>query len=161
MSMAQTTQEFIAERTKVIQSEIKALRDELAALKSLKAALSGSKSPESGASKTRRVSGHTFQEMIVDVLNDLVDGAADANYIIDLIDKKFKKKIQRSSISPQLSRLKAKGVLDLNDNVWSLTENYRAQKNSGPAGPDDSGDTLSDILGVPPTLERESSGGGT
>lgn len=49
-----------------------------------------------------------------------------------------------------------------NDNVWSLTEKYKAEKNEGPAGPSDDVSASSDLLGtVPTTPERESPGGGT
>lgn len=72
----------------------------------------------------------TFQDMIVSVLSDLKEPSADASEILHLIAQKFKKYIQRSSLSPQLSRLKAKGVLELNGSIWSLTKRTRERMNA-------------------------------
>lgn len=127
----QTTQEFIAARSKMILKQINDLRQELAALRNLKSTLSG-KSVDSSPKSPQNRLNMTFQDMIVDVLNDQPSHSAEALQIIDLIKEKHGKTILRSSISPQLSRLKAKSVLELNNNVWSLTDAYKAKKNKAP-----------------------------
>jgi hypothetical protein len=158
----QTTQEFITSRSKAILKQIQDLRQELAVLRALKTSLSGKSIITAASQYSRNQGGMTFQDMIVDVLNDQPNKNAEALKIIELIRVKHGKVIQRTSISPQLSRLKFKGVLYLRDNIWSLTEKYKAEKNEGPAGPSDDGDTSSDLLGtVPLTPARESHGGGT
>lgn len=154
-----TTQEFINTRSKVILKQIKDLREELTALRNLKSTLSG-KSNNDKAKKNRI--NMTFQEMIIDVLNDLPSKGAEALKIIDLIKQKHGKTILRSSISPQLSRLKDKAVLELNDNIWTLSEEFIYNKNEGPAGPSDDVSASSDKnVPVPITTVRESPGGGT
>ena len=57
--------------------------------------------------------------MIVQVLAGRPQGAT-ATDILQLIEAIFGKKIIRSSISPQLSRLKSAGVLILENNMWRL-----------------------------------------
>ena len=125
-----TTREFLANREAEIISQMKDLRDELREIRDIKGALIVRNNPEM-ADKVS--SGLTFQDMIVAVLNGTETGAATALEILDLIDKKFEKKILRSSISPQLSRLKDKGVLNLDNGNWTLTTAFKAQKAENPA----------------------------
>lgn len=105
------------------------MRDELREIRAIKDALIVRSNPEM-ADKVS--SGLTFQDMIVAVLNGLDTGAATALEILDLIDQKFEKKILRSSISPQLSRLKDKGVLNLDNGYWTLTTAFKAKKAETP-----------------------------
>lgn len=139
----QTTKEFAELRIKAILKQMVDLRSELAALRSLKGALSG-KNTINTMSRRSSNNGPTFQDMIVDVLNDEPSNGAEALKIIELIKTKHGKVIARSSISPQLSRLKAKGVLVLNNNVWSLTEFYK--KNKVTEAPPNPEVTLQDLL---------------
>jgi len=126
--------------------QIQDLRQELAALRALKNSLSGKPPIDTPARQVPNQGSITFQDMIVDVLNDQSSKGAEALKIIDLIRVKHGKEIRRTSISPQLSRLKFKGVLYLQDNIWSLTEKYKDKKNEGPAGPSDTALTVSDLL---------------
>lgn len=119
-----TTEEFAKARIKVILKEIKALRGELALLRGIKKGTAAAKNRAQDAPKRKR-SGLTFQDMIVEVLREQPNNGADAQEILKLILDKFNKQIERSSISPQLSRLKDKGVLSLDDNVWSLTDEHK------------------------------------
>lgn len=125
--MNQTTREFIAARETEILKKIKDLREELREIRVIKNALISHDNPELSESISSML---TFQDMIVSVLNAHPKGGAEALEILDLIDKKFNKQIVRSSISPQLSRLKQKGVLQLENGIWSLTQTYKTQKES-------------------------------
>jgi hypothetical protein len=156
----QTTKEFAELRIKAILTQMTDLRKELAALRALKNSLSG-RAPVNTVSRRASNKGPTFQDMIVDVLNDQPSNGAEALKIIELIKAKHGKEIARSSISPQLSRLKQRDVLTLDNNIWSLTEKYKAEKNEGPAGPSDDVEASSDLVGtVPITPARESPRGG-
>jgi hypothetical protein len=61
----------------------------------------------------------TFQDMIMLTLKSTPEGAT-ANELLEMIDGRFNKKIMRSSISPQLSRLKQKGKVTLKDGMWAI-----------------------------------------
>jgi hypothetical protein len=61
----------------------------------------------------------SFQEMIRRILQNKPNGAT-AKEILDLIKQEFNLEVMRSSISPQLSRLKEKGEIELKSGVWKL-----------------------------------------
>ena len=48
--------------------------------------------------------------------------------ILDAIRKRFGRDLERTSLSPQLSRLKEEGELILNDDVWFTTEHFKASQ---------------------------------
>lgn len=132
---ATVTQDLLA----TLDTRYKALKAEIEEVKRLRAAI---KAASGDAAKpvrkrTRSASdGPTFKEMIKSVLADR-DNGAEALEILDLIKTKFGKEIKRTSISPQLSRLKASGDLVLQDKVWMLpTQAHSAVSNSLP-GMDD------------------------
>lgn len=133
----QSTQDFIIARTAAIKNEINELQKELAALKALKTTLSNKpgRVQESNYVTSETPPGMTFQDMIVAVLNDRPTGRGEAVQILDWIYQKFGKRILRSSISPQLSRLKALGVLDLVSGEWILTgEYFKPKTEAAPQG---------------------------
>lgn len=115
-----TIHTFLTNRKKEIFSQIKALRHELAELRLVEQTLSGRVASDSASAGTRGIEKPpTFQDMIVQVLAGRPQGAT-AIDILQLIEAIFGKKIIRSSISPQLSRLKSAGVLILENNMWRL-----------------------------------------
>lgn len=71
----------------------------------------------------------SIKEKVMSVLSACPEGA-DANKILELIEIKFGEIIPRSSLSPQLSRLKGEGRLLLNGSAWSL----RSDKETPGAG---------------------------
>lgn len=158
---SQTTEEFAATRIRAILAQIKLLQHELSILRKLKQSFTAEAKLEvlgiHRTSTPRRSGGVTFQDMIIQVLNDQPNNGAEALKILDLIEEKFNKKIQRSSISPQLSRLKGNGVLELKDNVWSLTEAYKAKKQEAPVvgASADEASTSSDNSGATQTGDFE------
>ena len=70
--------------------------------------------------------------MALDVLADKPQGA-DTLEIIKLINAKFKIEVPRTSMSPQLSRLKADRKLVMEDKIWRLPQ-YGGQKDETPPG---------------------------
>ncbi len=69
--------------------------------------------------------------MVVAALRDRPNGG-DAYAIINAIKEKYGKDIPRPSMSPQLSRLKEDGYLELRNGNWCLTE--KALKETAPEG---------------------------
>ena len=132
---------LVNKRKKEIFNQIKELRNELREIKAVEQTLLNQGASDSQSDSRRKGAAITFQDMIVTVLENIPQGA-DANQILELIDKEFGKKIKRSSVSPQLSRLKANGVLTLKDNIWSLIN--QTQKNAAPEGA--AGDEADDLV---------------
>lgn len=61
----------------------------------------------------------TLKQMAFTVLHE-ADQAMTAAQILEAINKKFGQKIERTSMSPQLSRLGDAGVLLRTENLWSI-----------------------------------------
>lgn len=64
--------------------------------------------------------GKNTQEMVIEILKDRNEGML-ALDILKEINERWNLGLMRSSLSPQLSRLKEKGELKYNDGLWSLT----------------------------------------
>lgn len=69
----------------------------------------------------------TIQTMIVDVLRDF-PGGLEALEIVRHIRERYGRDVPRTSLSPQLSRLKTDGVIDLENKTWRLTESNSASE---------------------------------
>ena len=72
----------------------------------------------------------TIKEMVVDVLGVLPRGA-EALEILRLVNERFNAGLIRTSLSPQLSRLKADGVLIRDGMIWHL--NAKGPAEAGPS----------------------------
>lgn len=107
---------FIVERKTAIKAEIQALRKELAELTIAESAIQTSLPDE--AKITRRNGRRTIKDMVLEVLKD--GRELEALKIIEELYSQFGEKIERSSLSPQLSRLKEKKQIQLNGSKWSL-----------------------------------------
>jgi hypothetical protein len=126
---------MIAERRAQIKGRIAELRSELNALKAAEETYRAGNAPKVAASDAQLAgTGKTIKDLVIDVLADHAQGA-DAHGIIALIAKKHGIIIQRPSLSPQLSRLKQDGLLELEGITW---------KAAGPRerGPDDKSEPL-------------------
>ncbi|WP_157222498.1 hypothetical protein [Novosphingobium sp. AP12] len=119
--MATTLRDFIAQRETEIRDQQKALKAELRELQIAKAALGGQASPPSSAPSGATA---TIKEMARQVLSGQTSGL-NSSGILDAIKKEFGRDIERTSLSPQLSRLKEEGELILNGEVWFTTSNFK------------------------------------
>jgi hypothetical protein len=136
---------LLAKRKSEILNNIKLLRRELSEIRAMEQALTiqsdgpkNSRNPELRSNQSL-----TFQDMIMLTLKSTPEGAT-ANELLEMIDGRFNKKIMRSSISPQLSRLKQKGKVTLKDGMWAiisdspetpdLFEELPQQQNGGTSG---------------------------
>lgn len=78
----------------------------------------------------RKRPARTIKEAIVSVLADKRSGMT-ALEILDELANRFDMRIKRTSLSPQLSRLKDDGKIDRLGMIWSL---IAAETNEAPAG---------------------------
>lgn len=122
-----TIRNLLNNRKSDILKQLRLLRFELVEIKQLEYALNNRKSP-ARILKTPKL--FTFKDMAVKALENR-DGATSAE-LVKLIQSIFNKRIQRSSLSPQLSRLKEMGILELKDDKWSLSNSTSPALNENP-----------------------------
>jgi hypothetical protein len=117
--------EFLATRETEVREQIKLLREELAELKRAKAAIEQADVPDDSASdsEVRDSSRMTIKDMIRSVLArpEAANGMA-AGELLDAINRAFSTVIERTSLSPQLSRLRDSGDAVLQDGRWYSSE---------------------------------------
>lgn len=120
--MATTLRDFIAQREAEIRDQQKALKAELRDLQIVKNALESQNTSESS-----KVQGGalTIKEMARDVLSHQPNGL-NSSGILDGIKKTFGRDVERTSLSPQLSRLKDEGELAFDGEVWFTANHYAA-----------------------------------
>lgn len=104
---------FIADRRSQILREMATLRVELEDLDRAEAAL-GDKPAATPTSAVPK----TLKGMAIDVLRSHSRVGLAAGQILDAIERKFDLKVERSSLSPQLSRLKREGILAQEGKNW-------------------------------------------
>lgn len=119
--MSTTLRDFIANREGEIRDQIKALKSELKELQLAKAALDG----QDAAPAPAQSSGPTIKDMARTVLNTgVAKNGLTSHEILAGIKVEFDRDIDRTSLSPQLSRLKADGEIALDGEKWFTTDNY-------------------------------------
>ena len=125
-----TLREFIATRQAEIASQMAALKREERELRVALEALDGGKPRANGRTRGKRP---TLNEMIVTVLRQ--QGPATAEAIIGRIRERYSIHVPKSSMSPQLSRLKREDVveLDIINKIWRLAGAGRELPNQNEA----------------------------
>lgn len=112
-----TLRDFIAAREADIKSQMKALRSELGDLKIAKSALDPLSSEiEPGGLQS---GSRTIKDMVRTILKSDSTGLT-ATDILAKIKENFDRDLGRTSLSPQLSRMKEDGEVIVNDNSWFL-----------------------------------------
>lgn len=117
-----TLREFIASRKSEIHKKLSELRHELSELDAAEEAIASDTPSQREPSISTSHSRTTIKDMIVEVLQRVPNGL-ESNEIIDKIRGQFDAEVPRTSMSPQLSRLKAEGVLAVDGKRWLLWEN--------------------------------------
>ena len=112
-----TLRDFIASRETDIKAQMKALRKELGELKAAKSALEARTTPFGPDGQVQGTM--TIKDMIRDVLKSAPQGQTSTE-IQTKIAEHFNRQIERTSLSPQLSRMKDDGEVTLIDNMWFL-----------------------------------------
>jgi hypothetical protein len=126
-----TLREFISNRRSAIRLQIDALKEELAELDAAERAISDCDRAHQEQRRSPRPAKATpsIKAMALEVLENCTVGA-DTNEIARLIAERFGVEVPRPSLSPQLSRLKSEGQLEIENKVW------RRQRHNGDGGPD-------------------------
>lgn len=130
--MTTTLRDFIAQREAEIRDLQKALRVELRDLQIAKTALESQNSSEASRAQGAAV---TIKDMAREVLSSQ-PGGLNSSGILDGIRKSFGRDVERTSLSPQLSRLKDEGELVLDGEVWFTTTHYAAFQSKSRVSPD-------------------------
>lgn len=167
----QTLEEFIAARRlelgeveAKLSNELLSVREEMRKLD--KAALAAgifekpASEPEKQASTIvaatgstpRRVRSGTMKDAVVRALTDS-GGALTANDLLPLVNEILNMDYLRSSLSPQLSRLKDLGIVELHGKLWSLPSNEK------PADVNSLGEPSTGLFETP-VQDREAGRGG-
>jgi len=123
----------LTERLKEIEDKMKFLQDEKA--KTIQALNLFIGYSCENITQTRKASGGEpiFKEKVKTALQEKFPNGASANDILKYLNDRWERQIVRSSLSPQLSRLKKEGVITLDNDIWRL-----AQKDS--ASPEEEAD---------------------
>lgn len=110
--------DYLAGRRSEIEAQIKALKGELSDIRIAEAALLGeSKTPGAGASGSSAVKEGSIKDWVLKVLDRSWEGY-ETDEILKAISTIGGPDIPRTSITPQLSRLKQAGLIVLDDRKW-------------------------------------------
>ena len=100
----------------------------------------------------------TFKQLVVKALSEHFENGATANELLDFFKSNWCREIMRTSLSPQLSRLKNDNLIELHGKVWHLS---RVVKAFGTPGlfPDENGEAEAspDTDEAPTSSDREPS----
>ena len=111
--MNTTLRDFIDSRETAIKEQIKALRAELAEIKLARQALNGG---AQDLQTSPNNSSPTIKEMVRTILDAAPSGLT-AHQILEKINSDYGKDIERTSLSPQLSRLKSDNEVFLDGDI--------------------------------------------
>jgi hypothetical protein len=125
------------------QAEVALLQAEHARIDAAIRAITGSIIP-SGYEASRSAQEHftakanpdaarmTIKEMVVQALGEHFPSGATANQLLDYFRLEWGRKEMRTSLSPQLSRLKDSGIITLRGKVWHLAPNENGPPEGDP-----------------------------
>lgn len=125
--MSNRTVDFLTQREGEIEGEIKALNDELRGIYAAKQAMGIFVRPVDKVSAPNvnpiADSGQRMSNMgmVKAVLADFPDGK-ESNDLLSIVKERFGVEIPRSSLSPQLSKLKKKGEVKWRGGKWKLNK---------------------------------------
>lgn len=145
--------DYLAARREELEAQMKALRAELAEIRIAEDALTGGKPKEQlygtvhpGGGRMLVRSG-SIKDWIIRALTAYPDGN-DTDAVIEAVRKMGGPIVLRSSMTPQLSRLKAAGLIEHVGRNWRIPRQSEAQKNETPDGyqPSDASEEEDDEL---------------
>lgn len=120
-----TLRHFLAAREAEIREQIKLLRAELTELKRAKAAIENPEGlpDETAEGEVRDSTRVTIKDMVRTVFGrpEAAKGLV-AGEVLEAIERSFNVKMERTSLSPQLSRLRESGDVVLQDGRWFPSE---------------------------------------
>jgi hypothetical protein len=134
--MATTLRDFLNAREAEIKDQLKRLRLEMAEIRVARQALDGVSEPAASAVGASGASP-TIKDMVRSVLKEVPLGLTSAEILL-AIKRVFDKELERTSLSPQLSRLKHDGAVVLDGETWFIRENWEAREAAAAAWVDPS-----------------------
>lgn len=124
--MPETLPEFIARRRKEIAVAEEALKEQLRALAAERSKLARAATAITGTKERRHPRG-VIKRAVLELLEQNPDGM-DALTILVTINYRLGSNFERTSLSPQLSRLKEDGFVSLNRKIWKLAATTSAHE---------------------------------
>ena len=113
----ETLNKFIARRKAEIAEEMEGLRTELRQISAAEAMAQSEANLQ--AARRREQTPETIKEQVVKILVDCPSGL-NAKEIQAQLKSRFDRDVKRESLSPQLSRLGAEGVIKRDGKIWAL-----------------------------------------
>lgn len=108
-------------------------------------AMYGDKLPPKGHMASRNAVAHfarranplaqsmTIKKLVVTALNEHLQNGATSQQLLDVFAREWgRTDIIRTSLSPQLSRLKSEGVIDLDGKIWTLVHKETGEAETSP-----------------------------
>ena len=134
--------EYVSQRKAEIEADIKRLRLELAELKAAEDAavrIGGDVTVLGGAARRARgaeVRAGSIKDWVLKALRSAPDGALETEGVINAVVLLGGPVITRSSMTPQLSRLKSMGLIALVGRRWTILDGGSDQLVPAPLQPD-------------------------
>jgi hypothetical protein len=146
--MIENMEHILAKRLKQIDLEIKRLKDEKIKTKQALDLFVNSTglivtSVNANTGESVSYNEPIFKDKIRTILSEQYPTGANSRQILEVINKNWTRQVKRSSLSPQLSRLKDDGIIELKDNVWKLIAQTEKKTASEEAVGEDAEDVLS------------------
>jgi hypothetical protein len=141
------TEDFLVQQEHALRKQLKAIQSELQKVEAARQAIrkvEARKDKENSLRAEQREVIHlrakkpetnmTIKAMVFELLKGLPEGAS-AEELIERIAEDYKTEVPRTSISPQLSRMKDDGVLRRTENgIWLLIPGSGARITTSPSG---------------------------
>lgn len=140
--------DYLSARRSEIEAQIKQLKAELLEIKVAENAISGEVHQKFEPAKRAGIREGSIKDWILKVLDGKSEGL-ETDEIISVVSVVGGPSVTRSSMTPQLSRLKSAGFLTQEDRRWRLAD-QAGRKNETPDGHQPSGasnEEVNDLLG--------------
>jgi hypothetical protein len=144
--LEETLSEFIARRRQEITVAEEALKEQLRAVVAERSRLARAATAITGTKERRQPRG-VIKRAVLELLEQNPDGM-DALTILVTINYRLGSNFERTSLSPQLSRLKEDGFVSLDRKIWKLAATTSAHEIS-PAHFKSEGDGCTGLLSAP------------
>ena len=133
LKMLRQRRSQLEERKAELKAQLGPVEAEMAEVDAAMRAITGHKIAPTGAEGSARSVAHyrrkahpsiqemTFKQMVVKALSEYFKNGATANELLDFFKEEWGREIMRTSLSPQLSRLKNDNIIRLEGKIWHLS----------------------------------------
>lgn len=163
LRLLRNRQTELLKELEVIRASMKPVEDELHQVETGIRAMEGAVLKPTGHEASLKAVAHyarvanpeakrlTMKQLILQALGEHLTHGATANELLDFFATHWgRTEIMRTSLSPQLSRLKEEGKIELRGKVWTLARN----ENGAPEGAPEAGEAPTSPLEDPDDLLR-------